>query len=63
MFPEFLRTHLPATRFGAQAFGEACEIMFDHPLDRRKPDGARCHQCLFLSLAGYDKLLALATEG
>lgn len=52
-----------AARFDNKSFGEAYEVMFEQPLDHRKPDGARFRQRLFLSHAGYDKPVVLVTEG
>ena len=51
------------TRFDAQSFGEAYEIMFDQPVDHRRPDGSRFRQRLFLAHAGHDKPVVLVTEG
>jgi hypothetical protein len=51
------------TRFDARSFGEAFEIMFEQPVDHRRPDGAKFRQRLFLAHAGYDKPVVLVTEG
>lgn len=52
-----------ATRFDAQSFAEAYEIMFDQAVDHRKPEGPRFRQRLFLAHAGSDKPVVLVTEG
>jgi hypothetical protein len=51
------------TRFDARSFGEAYEIMFEQPVDHRRPDGAKFRQRLFLAHAGYDRPVVLVTEG
>jgi hypothetical protein len=50
-------------RFDNKSFGEGYEVMFEQPLDHRKPDGAKFRQRFFLSHAGYDKPVVLVTEG
>lgn len=52
-----------ATRVDAKSFAEAYEVMFEQPVDHRKPAGAKFRQRLFLAHAGYDRPVVLVTEG
>jgi hypothetical protein len=51
------------TRTNSQTATEAYEFLFEQPLDHERPDGAKFHQRVFISHAGYDKPVLLGTEG
>lgn len=48
---------------GRGAFTESFTITFEQPVDHQNPAGAKFHQKVFLSHAGYDKPVLLETEG
>ncbi len=51
------------TRNDERHFSESYVVMFSQPVDHAQPDGATFTQRVFVSHAGYDKLVLLGTEG
>jgi pimeloyl-ACP methyl ester carboxylesterase len=52
-----------AAPFDDVSFREACEVMYEQPLDHQDPGSAKYGQRIFVSHAGYDKPVVLVTEG